>query len=115
MIPQSLSKQEIIQRLRDYIHVLGLPDVGLESASYVLEEHIPPALPLIVQRKYLIPSEDYDQLVPFVESGASWVHANLYLTQEDTLVIGLIRGQLCGNPNVHINVSIDRQRLHLQD
>jgi hypothetical protein len=108
-----ISQQDILEGVRGMIVRLGRPDPGLEYASYVLERYVTPDLPISVYKKHLVSSKQFGDLMDFINAGADWIHANLYLTQEGKCVIGLSRGRLCGNPRATINVSIDSQVLRI--
>lgn len=109
----AISKEAILKAIRDMLVRLGKSDPGLEQASYVLESHVSNELPLSVSRQHLISSEQFGDLTDFLEGGADWIHANLYVTPDGQPVIGLSRGKLCGNPQPSLNVSIDSQPLHI--
>ena len=111
----TMLQSAILKGIRDLLSHLGQPDPGLDGAHYVLEADITSAPPLSVHKSRLVPSTQFVTLMPALEGGPDWIHANLYRSSDHTPIIGLARGQLCGNPNPTLNFSVDTQELHISD
>ena len=78
MNPITLQK-DILKGIRALLSKLGQSDPGLEDAHYVLEADISSALPLSVHRNRLVSSTQLVTLMPALEGGPDWIHANLYV------------------------------------
>ena len=111
----SLSKHVIHERLSDLLHQLGRPIPNLDGAQYVVERDVDTGPPLTVSRGRLISPTTFEDTLHRFGEGASWIHANLYLTTAGDPVIGLSHGALVGNPQPTLNVSVDSQELQIVD
>lgn len=107
-------QDDILRGIRELLTRMGRAERGLDDAQYVLEAEIDQTLPLTVDQSRLVSSKQFYKLMPALEGGADWIHANLYFSPADEPIIGLARGALCGNPAPTLNFSVDKQTLHIR-